>query len=150
MHGNIFVVGDADQSIYRWRGADYRNVQRFRKDFPAAEVILLEQNYRSVQNILDVAMNVIDGNPNRTRKALFTERGRGEKAVLIEAYNDQEEVAYVVQTIAGLVKIGQAKPGDFAVMYRTNAQSRWWKRPSCAIIYRIRSSGRSVSTAGVR
>ncbi len=124
VHGNIFVVGDADQSIYRWRGADYRNVQRFRQDFPAAEVILLEQNYRSVQNILDVAMNVIDGNPNRTRKSLFTERGRGEKAVLIEAYNDQEEASYVVQTIAGLIKIGQARPGDFAVMYRTNAQSR--------------------------
>lgn len=123
-HGNIFVVGDADQSIYRWRGADYRNVQRFRKDFPAAPVILLEQNYRSVQSILDVAMNVIDRNPNRTRKALFTQRGRGEKVRLIEAYNDQEEASYVVQTIAGLVKQGDAQPGDFAVMYRTNAQSR--------------------------
>jgi DNA helicase-2/ATP-dependent DNA helicase PcrA len=123
-HMNLFVVGDADQSIYRWRGADYRNVQRFRKDYPAAPVILLEQNYRSVQNILDVAMNVIDRNPNRTRKALFTERGRGEKAVLIEAYNDQEEASYVVQTIAGLIKEGSAQPGDFAVMYRTNAQSR--------------------------
>ena len=75
----IFVVGDADQSIYRWRGADYRNVLRFEQDFPDAQVILLEQNYRSTQAILDVAMAVIDRNPHRTRKRLFTERGDGQK-----------------------------------------------------------------------
>ncbi len=78
-HHNIFVVGDTDQSIYRWRGADYRNVLRFEKDYPDAQVILLEQNYRSTQNILDVAMAVIDRNPYRTPKRLFTERGDGRR-----------------------------------------------------------------------
>jgi DNA helicase-2/ATP-dependent DNA helicase PcrA len=123
-HGNIFAVGDADQSIYAWRGADYRNVQRFEQDFPAAQVILLEQNYRSTQSILDVAMAVIDRNPFRTPKRLFTDRGEGLKVQLHEAYDDRVEAAYVVDTIAGLVARERAQPGDFAVMYRTNAQSR--------------------------
>lgn len=123
-HKNIFVVGDTDQSIYRWRGADYRNVLRFEKDYPDTQVILLEQNYRSTQGILNVAMSVIDRNPYRTHKELFTERGDGQKVVLHEAYDDRVEAAYVVETIAGLVARQQAKPGDFAVMYRTNAQSR--------------------------
>jgi DNA helicase II / ATP-dependent DNA helicase PcrA len=123
-HNNLFVVGDADQSIYRWRGADYRNVLRFEKDYPDAQVILLEQNYRSTQGILDVAMAVIDRNPYRTPKRLFTDRGEGQKITLYEAYDDRVEAAYVADTIAGLVLRRQAKPGDFAVMYRTNAQSR--------------------------
>jgi len=123
-HQAIFAVGDADQSIYAWRGADYRNLLRFKRDYPDAQEILLEQNYRSVQSILDVAMSVIDRNPNRTRKRLFTERGRGEKIILHQTYDDREEAAYVVETIAKLVAQGEARPGDFAVMYRTNAQSR--------------------------
>lgn len=123
-HQNIFVVGDTDQSIYRWRGADYRNVLRFEKDFPEAQTILLEQNYRSTQNILDVAMAVIDRNPYRTPKRLFTERGIGSKIQLHEAANDREEARFVVEEIAGLVARGQHEPGEVAVMYRTNAQSR--------------------------
>lgn len=123
-HRNLYVVGDADQSIYGWRGADYRNVQRFDKDFPDAQVILLEQNYRSVQSILDTAMAVIDRNPHRTPKRLFTERGQGQKVTLFEAYDDRNEAEHVVETIANLVKRQQANPGDFAIMYRTNAQSR--------------------------
>ncbi|MEJ2600243.1 MAG: 3'-5' exonuclease, partial [Anaerolineales bacterium] len=123
-HENIFVVGDTDQSIYRWRGADYRNVQRFEKDFSSTRVILLEQNYRSTQAILDVAMAVIDRNPYRTPKRLFTDRGQGQKVSLYEANDDRMEAAYVVDTIASLVKIENRQPGDFAVMYRTNAQSR--------------------------
>jgi DNA helicase-2/ATP-dependent DNA helicase PcrA len=123
-HHNIFVVGDVDQSIYRWRGADYRNVLRFEKDFPDTQVILLEQNYRSTQSILDVAMAVIDRNPQRKRKQLFTERGAGEKVKLVETIDDHEEAALVVETIASLVGKRTAEPGHFAVMYRTNAQSR--------------------------
>jgi DNA helicase-2/ATP-dependent DNA helicase PcrA len=123
-HRNIFVVGDTDQSIYRWRGADYRNILRFEKDYPDSQVVLLEQNYRSTQSILEVAMAVIDRNPYRTPKRLFTERGQGQKITLHEAFDDRLEASHVVDTIAGLIARGQFAPGDFAVMYRTNAQSR--------------------------
>ncbi len=123
-HNNIFVVGDVDQSIYRWRGADYRNILRYEEDYPAAQVILLEQNYRSTQKILDTAMAVIDRNPQRTRKQLFTERGQGQTAILHECRDDREEAAFVVDTIASMVARKAADPGHFAVMYRTNAQSR--------------------------
>ena len=123
-YNNIFVVGDPDQSVYRWRGADYRNVQRFETDFPDAQVILLEQNYRSKQTILDAAMAVIDRNPHRRRKNLFSERGTGDKLTYYEALDDYSEAAFVVDTIASLVAGKKAEPGDCAVMYRTNAQSR--------------------------
>ncbi len=122
-HRNIFVVGDEDQSIYRWRGADFRNLHRFRSDFPEARVILLETNYRSTQTILDVANAIISRNVHRTPKRLRTERGRGVPVVVHEAYNEQEEAQYVVEEIARLVAEGY-RPGDCAVMYRTNAQSR--------------------------
>jgi DNA helicase-2/ATP-dependent DNA helicase PcrA len=123
-HNNLFAVGDADQSIYRWRGADYRNVLRFEQDYPDAQVILLEQNYRSTQQILDVAMAVIDPNPNRKPKRLFTERSEGLKVTLHETYDDRQEASFIVDTIASLVGRRQIKQGDVAVMYRTNAQSR--------------------------
>jgi len=123
-HHNIFVVGDPDQSIYKWRGADWRNVQRFERDNPDAQVILLEQNYRSRQTILDAAMGVIDRARNRRRKQLFTERGQGEKLFYYEAPDDYAEASFVVDTIAQLVASGRFEPGDCAVMYRTNAQSR--------------------------
>jgi DNA helicase-2/ATP-dependent DNA helicase PcrA len=123
-HNNLYVVGDEDQSIYRWRGADYRNILRFEQDYPQATTLLLEQNYRSTQNVLDAARAVIDQNRNRTPKKLFTERGQGVKIVLYEASDDRAEAAYVVDTITRLTASGRAQPGDFAVMYRTNAQSR--------------------------
>jgi DNA helicase-2/ATP-dependent DNA helicase PcrA len=123
-HNNIFAVGDADQSIYRWRGADYRNVLRFEQDYPDAQVILLEQNYRSTQQILDVAMAIIDPNPNRTPKKLFTERGEGLKVTMHETYDDRQEASFIVDTIASLIGRKQIMPGDASVMYRTNAQSR--------------------------
>lgn len=123
-HQNLFVVGDEDQSIYRWRGADYRNVLRFESDYRETQVILLEQNYRSTQSILDAAMAVIDRNPNRTHKKLFTELGAGEKITLHEAYDDRVEAAFITETIASLVARQHTAPGDFAIMYRTNAQSR--------------------------
>jgi DNA helicase-2/ATP-dependent DNA helicase PcrA len=123
-YNNIFAVGDPDQSIYRFRGADYRNVQRFEQDYPDAQVILLEQNYRSRQTILDAAMAVIDRNPHRRHKELFTQRGAGEKISFYEALDDYSEAAFVVDTIASLVAGKTCEPGNCAVMYRTNAQSR--------------------------
>jgi DNA helicase-2/ATP-dependent DNA helicase PcrA len=124
VHHNIFVVGDPDQSIYRWRGADYHNVMRFEKDFPDTHVILLEQNYRSKQTILDAAMSVIDQAGHRRRKKLFTERGQGERLLYYEANDDYSEAAYVVDTILQLVGSKQFAASECAVMYRTNAQSR--------------------------
>jgi DNA helicase-2/ATP-dependent DNA helicase PcrA len=123
-HENIFVVGDEDQSIYRWRGADYRNVERFTRDFPDAKKILLEQNYRSTQTILDAAVAVIDENPNRTRKSLFSDRGTGKDIIIYEGADDHDEASYVVDTISRQVMLGKARESDFAIMYRTNAQSR--------------------------
>ena len=122
-HRNIFIVGDADQSIYKWRGADVLNMQRFREQFSDAEEILLEQNYRSSQTILDVAMSVIQRNADRVHKQLFTQRGHGRPITIREAYNEAEEGLYIVETIRKLKQQGH-DGGDFAVMYRTNAQSR--------------------------
>lgn len=121
---NIFCVGDEDQSIYAWRGADYRNVTRFRQDFPDARVFLLEQNYRSTQTILDVAQAVILRNPTRTHKKLWTENPDGAPITIIEAYDDREEPQLAAQEINRLLAQGQYKPKDFAVFYRTRAQSR--------------------------
>jgi DNA helicase-2/ATP-dependent DNA helicase PcrA len=125
-HRNLFVVGDEDQSIYLFRGADYRNVRRFEEDYPDRTKILLEQNYRSTQHILDVANAVIRHNTDRTPKRLFTERKGGPFITVHDAYNENDEAAFVVETIYQLTK-GRGKkfePRDVAVMYRTNAQSR--------------------------
>ena len=126
IHKNLFVVGDEDQSIYRWRGADYHNVLRFEEDYPGSLKILLEQNYRSTQRVLDAAKAVIDHNTFRTPKRLKSqpEHGQGEKLSLYEAVDDSGEAAHVVETIQSEVAHKRARPGDFAVMYRTNAQSR--------------------------
>jgi DNA helicase II / ATP-dependent DNA helicase PcrA len=121
---NIFVVGDEDQSIYRWRGADFRNVLRFEEDYPKARKILLEKNYRSTQTVLDAAVAVIDRNLYRTPKRLHTDRGMGEKLVLYEAADDKAEAAFVVDKIQELTSRSRSSMGDFAVMYRTNAHSR--------------------------
>ncbi len=123
-HKNIFVVGDEDQSIYRWRGADYHNVLLFEKDFPQCQKILLEQNYRSTQTVLDAAQAVINHNSNRTPKNLFSDRGSGQKIVLYEADDDRMEARYVADKISDMIHSGEAKGSDFAVLYRTNSQSR--------------------------
>jgi len=121
---NLFVVADEDQSIYSWRGADFRNIQRFRRDYPGARVILLERNYRSTQTILDVANAVISRNVQRIPKHLYTDRGTGTPIVVHEAYDEGEEGRFVVDTIQTMVAKKQCRAGDCAVMYRTNAQSR--------------------------
>lgn len=123
-HRNLFVVGDEDQSIYSWRGADSRHVSRFRQDYPEAQVILLERNYRSTQTILDVANAVISRNIQRTQKHLHTEREGGVRILARETYNESEESAFVIEEIERLVKAKECELGDVAVMYRTNAQSR--------------------------
>ena len=123
VHHALFVVGDEDQSIYRWRGADYRNVLRFQSDYPKAVKLLLEQNYRSTQNVLNAAQSVINQNTARTRKNLFSERGSGALVSLYDAVDDHAEAAYVIEDIMSRIAGGE-KPGEFAVMYRTNAQSR--------------------------
>jgi len=123
-HGNLFCVADEDQSIYAWRGADYRNIRRLRDDHPDLMTVLLEQNYRSTQTILDAAQSIIRRNPDRTAKTLFTQRGHGCKITIHEAYDQDAEAQFVVETIAQLVAEEEVSPGDCAVMYRTNAQSR--------------------------
>ncbi len=122
-HNNIFVVGDSDQSIYKWRGADFRNLNRFRQHFPDAEMILLEQNYRSTQIILDAAKAIIRHNQDRVDKELFTDRKGGDPIAVREAYNEVEEADFVINTIQQLL-LDNVSPGECAVMYRTNAQSR--------------------------
>lgn len=121
---NLFVVGDEDQSIYRFRGADYRNVQRFREDYPDHIEILLEQNYRSTQTILDVANALISQNRHRTPKRLHTDNGQGVPVMVYEAYNEVEEAAFVADEIEKMLASKAFQSGDFAVTYRTNAQSR--------------------------
>ncbi len=121
---NIFCVGDEDQSIYKWRGADFRNIQRFRDDNGRVTEIVLEQNYRSTQTILDVARGVIDKNTHRTRKNLFTQRSGGASVSIYEAYNQDDEAQYVVETIQKMIRSKDRTLADFAVFYRTNAQSR--------------------------
>ncbi len=123
-NGNLFVVGDEDQSVYRFRGADSRNVQNFRTDFPNHREILLEQNYRSTQAILDVANALIRQNRNRTFKRLHTDNGAGIPVMVYEAYNEVEEAAFVADEIEKLLANRAFHSGDFAVTYRTNAQSR--------------------------
>ena len=122
-HRNICVVGDDDQSIYRWRGADVRIILQFDKDFPEATVIKLEQNYRSTQVILDAAYHVIKHNPTRAEKRLWTERKGGEPVLCYEAIDESEEATWVCQQIEQAVANGYSY-GDFAILYRTNAQSR--------------------------
>lgn len=121
---SLFVVGDEDQSIYRWRGADYRNIQSFEKEFPDCQKVLLEQNYRSTQTVLDTARAVIDRNLNRTPKRLFSDNGKGEPITLIESLDDKMEAEYVADTIYKNIKAHKWKGSQVAVMYRTNAQSR--------------------------
>ncbi|MGE7930035.1 DNA helicase PcrA [Lysinibacillus xylanilyticus] len=121
---NICVVGDSDQSIYRWRGADIGNILSFEKDYPNAKAIMLEQNYRSTKRILQAANDVIQNNTTRYPKELRTENAEGEKIVLYKAYNEQEEAQFVVQTIQQLIQKEDRTFDDFAILYRTNAQSR--------------------------
>ncbi len=123
-HRNLAVVGDDDQSIYKFRGADVRNILSFEQDYPDAQIVKLEQNYRSTQVILDAAYHVIKANPNRAPKRLWTERPGGAKLVVAQTYDEQEEAQAVAREALRLVAEGDYRLGDIAVLYRTNAQSR--------------------------
>ena len=122
-HGNLCVVGDDDQSIYGWRGADIRNIMSFEKDFKNAAVIRLEQNYRSTRYILDAANAVIDHNEGRKRKTLWTAKEGGDAIGRYEAQNERDEAAFICRTVLQGVRDGGSY-GDYAVLYRMNAQSR--------------------------
>lgn len=123
-HHNLFVVGDGDQSIYRWRGADVRNIREFERDYNGASVFKLEQNYRSSKNILDLANSVIRHNPNRQEKNLWTESEEGAKIQYYGAYDEKDEARYVVEQVQKRVREDGYNLSDFAILYRTNAQSR--------------------------
>jgi len=123
-HRNLAVVGDDDQSIYKFRGADVRNILSFEHDYPDAQIVKLEQNYRSTQVILDAAYHVIKANPNRADKRLWTDRPGGPKIVIGQTYDEQEEAQAVAREALRLVAEGDYRLGDLAVLYRTNAQSR--------------------------
>jgi DNA helicase-2/ATP-dependent DNA helicase PcrA len=135
-HGNLCVVGDDDQSIYAWRGADLRNILDFERDWPSATVVKLEQNYRSTQLILDAAHAVVTNNEGRKEKRLWTERSGGRPIQRFEAYNEEEEAEWIARQVEALLggragaltrredEAERLRPRDVAVLYRTNAQSR--------------------------
>ncbi len=121
---NICVVGDDDQSIYKFRGAEVGNIRNFKKDYKKTKVVRLEQNYRSTQNILDIASSVIADSPERMPKKLWTDRGKGEKIYYCTTINEKEEARYIAQAIKELYLKGQYSYKDIAILYRVNQQSR--------------------------
>jgi DNA helicase-2/ATP-dependent DNA helicase PcrA len=122
---NLAVVGDDDQSVFSWRGADLRNILDFERDFPKTTVVKLEQNYRSTQRILDAAHSIVSNNLSRKEKRLWTDRSGGEDVVVVEAYDERHEAEVIAREIEKLRREGEAKaPRDVAILYRTNAQSR--------------------------
>lgn len=123
-HRNICVVGDADQSIYGWRGADIQNILDFEKDYPDAKVIKLEQNYRSTQVILDAANAVIENNTGRKPKNLWTENKSGADIIYFQAVDERDEARFVIEQLQNLQRTENKKLGDMAILYRTNTQSR--------------------------
>ena len=137
-HGNITVVGDDDQSIYSWRGSDYRMILRFEEDFPGAQIFTLEENYRSTQRILDAANALVSNNKTRAPKKLYTRRDGGEPITVYSAQTERDEARYVVEKVKNLVRDGAAYR-DFLVLYRTNAQSRVFEEALLAegIPYRV-------------
>lgn len=121
---NIAVVGDDWQSVYSWRGADFRNILNFERDYKNTTIIKLEQNYRSTKSILDAAHSVISKNEQRSEKKLWTDEGKGLPVQILQAQNQSAEADMIIRQIESMVKAGRRKYNDYAVLYRTNAQSR--------------------------
>lgn len=122
-HSNLCAVGDGDQNIYSWRGADMRNILNFEKDFPGAKTILLETNYRSTQNILQAAHDIISKNTERIDKKLITDNTQGDKIILNESFSGNQEASWVANQVQHYTRSG-TEPRDIAVLFRTNFQSR--------------------------
>lgn len=122
-NNNICVVGDTDQNIYSWRGANLRNIMNFEKDFPGTKIVLLEENYRSTGNILSLANNAIKKNTVRQEKNLFTSKGQGENIEVLPAWDEESEAEWVATKAKELI-VGGVSPNEIAVLYRTNFQSR--------------------------
>ena len=123
-HGNITVVGDNDQGIYSFRGADITNILNFERDFPGTQIIKLEQNYRCTQNILDAANSVIKNNETKYEKKLWTENGKGGKITVYRGTDEYDEANFIVENINILRREEYMTYNDFAVLYRMNSQSR--------------------------
>lgn len=138
-HRNLCVVGDEDQSIYSWRGADIKNILDFEKDFPEAKIVKLEENYRSTANIVNAATAVIKNNTQRKDKTLFTSNDGGDMIQVREEKNEYEEARFVAKTIQTMMNQGEGSYNDYAVFYRTNAQSRVLEEQlrTLAIPYRL-------------
>lgn len=132
-HKNVTVVGDDDQSIYGWRGADVKLILRFTSDYPDAKVVTLDQNYRSTQSILDAAHRVIRRNRNRADKKLWTENAGGSPVTLTMCGTETDEAQTIAETIQREVRAGHRGYGDFAILYRTNAQSRAFEETFLAL-----------------
>ena len=149
--GRVFVVGDDDQAIYGWRGAKVENVQTFLRDFPGAETIRLEQNYRSSANILSAANAVIAHNPDRLGKQLWTDSGEGEPIDLYASYNEIDEARFVIERIRLWVRDGGGY-GETAILYRSNAQSRAFEEALLAeqIPYRVYGGMRFFERAEIK
>ena len=167
-HRNLAVVGDDDQSIYSWRGANLRNILDFESDYPDAKVVKLEQNYRSTQTILDAAHAVVSRNEGRKDKKLWTDRGAGTQITLFDAYNEYEEAEFVARQVERLVggsgrggltglltrraddEDGALRYGEIAVCTASTPRAACWKRRSCASAFRTSSSAAPASTSAAR
>ncbi|MBU4082646.1 UvrD-helicase domain-containing protein, partial [Patescibacteria group bacterium] len=123
-HKNLWFIADTDQSIYSWRGADFRNILNFEKDYPEAKLVLLEENYRSTKNILEASYHIIAKNTQRKEKKLWTKNPEGSLINIIQTNNETEEGDFLIEEIVGLMSAEGLNLNDFAVLYRTNAQSR--------------------------
>lgn len=151
-HRNLMVVGDDDQSIYSWRGADITNILEFERDYPEAKVVKLEENYRSTARILMAANAVVANNVNRKPKTLFTSNAEGEKIASYLASDERDEARFIAGEIERLVRAGDARYRDVAVFYRTNAQSRSIEDAflRAGVTYRIVGGTRFFDRAEIR
>ncbi len=151
-HRNLCVVGDEDQSIYSWRGADISNILDFEKDFPEAVIVKLEENYRSTANIVGAATKLIANNSQRKDKTLFTNNPEGALIQIREERNEYDEARYVAKTIQSMISAGESELNDYAIFYRTNAQSRVLEEQlrTIALPYRLIGGMRFYERAEVK